>query len=79
MPINHERSFFLTAYRGGLFRTFSSYSFNFNSVLRTRRTDCCLLRTPSPIERQAISVILEIDLLRYHRIYILFDLMQILF
>ena len=44
---------------GGLFRTFNSYSFNFNGGLRKCRTGYCLLRTPSP-ERQAVSVIFEI-------------------
>ena len=39
---------------GGLFRTFNSYSFNFNGELRKRRTGYCLLRTPSPRGKQFV-------------------------
>ena len=37
---------------GGLFRTFNSYSFNFNGGLRKRHTGLCLLRTPSRTGKQ---------------------------
>ena len=50
----------LSELRGGsLFRTFNSYSFNFNGGLRKRRNGFCLLRNSQP-ERQAVSVIFEI-------------------
>ena len=52
---------------GGLFRTFNSYSFNFNGGLHKRRTGYCLLRTPSPRGKQFLWF-LKIDLLRFHRI-----------
>ena len=55
MRLNHERSFFKNRrncspselHGGGLFRTFNSYSFNFNGGSRKRRRGYCLLRTPS--------------------------------
>ena len=55
LRLNHERSFFENRrncspselHGGGIFRTFNSYSFNFNGGLRKRRTGFCLLRTPS--------------------------------
>ena len=49
-----------------------SYSFNFNGGLRKRRTGDCLLRTPSPRGKQFLWF-LKIDLLRFHRIYLLYD------
>ena len=63
---------------GGLFRTFNSYSFNFNGVLRKHRTGYCLLRTPSPRGKQFLWF-LKIDLLRFHRIYLLFDWSKLFF
>ena len=63
---------------GSLFRTFTSYSFNFNSGLRTRRTCFCLLRTPSPRGEQFLWF-LKIDLLQFHRIYLLFDWSKFVF
>ena len=56
MRLNRDRSFFENRrncspselHGGSLFRTFNSYSFNFNGGLRKRRTGFCLLRTPSP-------------------------------
>ena len=63
---------------GGLFRTFNSYSFNFNGGLRKRRSGYCLLRTPSPRGKQYLWF-LKIDLLRFHRIYLLFDWRKLLF
>ena len=64
--LNHERSFFENRrncspselHGGSLFRTFNSYSFNFNGGIRKRHTGYCLLRTPQP-EGQAVSVIFE--------------------
>ena len=86
MQLNHERSFFENRrncspselHGGGLFRTFNSYSFNFNSGLRKRRTGYCLLRTPSPRGLQFLWF-LKIDLLRFHRIYLHFDWSTLLF
>ena len=63
---------------GGLFRTFNSYSFNFNGELRKRRMGYCLFRTPSPRGKQFLWF-LKIDLLRFHRTYILFDWSKLLF
>ena len=79
MRLNHERSFFENRrncspselHGHGLFKTFNSYSFNFNGGLRKRRTGYCLLRTPSPRGKQFLWF-LKIDLLRFHRIYLLF-------
>ena len=65
-------------HRGGLFRTFNSYSFNFNGGFRKRRTGYCLFRTPSPRGKQFLWFFL-IDLLRFHRIYLLFDWSKLLF
>ena len=72
MRLNHERSFFKNRrncspselHGHGLFKTFNSYSSNFNGWLRKRRTGYCLLRTPSPqavsiFEAIAVSVIFE--------------------
>ena len=56
----------------GLFRTFNSYSFNFNGGLRKRRTGYCLLQTPSPRGKQFLWF-LKIDLSWFHRIYLLYD------
>ena len=39
---------------GGLFSTFKSYSFNFNGGLRKRRTEYCLLQTPSRRGKQFV-------------------------
>ena len=50
----------------------------FNSGLRTRRDCFCLLRTPSPRGEQFLWF-LKIDLLRFHRIYLLFDWSKFLF
>ena len=80
MWLNHERSFFEKCrncspselHGGSLFRTFNSYSFNFNGGLRKRRIGFCLLRTPSPRGKQFLWF-LKIDLLQFHRIYLLFD------
>ena len=80
MRLNHERSFFENRkncspselHGGSLFRTFNSYSFNFNGGLRKRCTGLCLLRSPSPRGKQFLWF-LKIDLLRFHRIYLLFD------
>ena len=80
MRLNHERSFFENRrncspselHGGGLFRTFNSYSLNFNGVLRKCRTGYCLLRIPSPRGKQFLWF-LKIDLMRFHRIYLLFD------
>ena len=60
MWLNYERSFFENRrncspselHGGGLFKTFNSYSFNFNGGLRKRRMGYCLLRTPSPRGKQ---------------------------
>ena len=86
MTLNHERSFFENRrtcsqselHGGGLFRTFNSYSFNFNGGLRKRRSGYCLLQTPSPRGKQFLWFFL-IDLLRFHRIYLLFDWSKLLF
>ena len=86
MRLNHERSFFENRrncspselHGGGLFRTFNSYSFNFNGGLRKRRTGFCLLWTPSPRGKQFLWF-LKIDLLRLHLIYLLFDWSKLLF
>ena len=89
MRLNHERSFFQKSQKllteralsefhgGGLFRTFNSYSCNFNGGLRKRRTGYCLLRTPSLRGKQFLWF-LKIDLLRFHRIYLLFDWSKLL-
>ena len=58
--LNHERPFFENhrncspseLHGGSLFRTFNSYSFNFNGGLRKCCTGFCLLRTPSPRGKQ---------------------------
>ena len=55
---------------GSLFRTFNSYSFNFNGGLRKCHTAFCLLRTPSPRGKQFLWF-LKMDLLRFHCIYLL--------
>ena len=86
MQLNHERSFFKNhrncspseLHGGGLFRTFNSYSFKFNGGLRKRRTGYCLLRTPSPRNKHFLWF-LKTDLLRFHRIYLLFDWSKLLF
>ena len=62
---------------GSLFRTFNSYSFNFNGGLRKRRNGFCLLRTLSPRGKQFLWF-LKIDLLRFHRIYLLYDWSRLL-
>ena len=81
MRLNHERSFLrksqillpewaLSELHGrGLFKTFNSYSFNFNGGLRKRCTGY-LLRTLSPKGKQFLWF-LKIDLLRFNRIYLL--------
>ena len=56
----------------GLFIKFNSYSFNFNGGLRKHRAGYCLLRTPGPRGKQFLRF-LKTDLLRFHRIYLLFD------
>ena len=61
-----------------LFRTFNSYSFNFNGGLRKRRTGFCLLRTPSPKGKEFLWF-LKVYLLRFHRIYLLFDWSKLFF
>ena len=75
MRLNHGHFLKITetAHRGGLFRTF-----NFNGGLRKRRTGYCLFRTPSPKGKQFLWF-LKIDLLRFHRIYLLFDWSKLLF
>ena len=91
MRLNHKRSCFENRrncspselHGGGLFRTFNSYSFNsysfnFNGELRKRRTGYCLFRTPSPRGKQFLWF-LKIDLLRFHRIYLLFAWSKLLF
>ena len=62
----------------GLFRTFNSYSFNFNGGLRKRCTGYCLLRTSSPRGKQFLWF-LKIDLLQFHRIYLLYDWSKLYF
>ena len=72
MRLNHERSLFENRrncspselHGGSLFRTFTSYSFNFNGGLRRRRTGFCLLRTPSPRGKQFLWF-WKIDLLQF--------------
>ena len=54
------------------------FSFNFNGVLRKRCKGYCLLRTPSPRGKQFLWF-LKIDLLRFHRIYLLFDWSKLCF
>ena len=86
MRLNHERLFFENhkncsqseLHGGSLFRTFNIYSFNFNGGLRKRHSGYCLLRTPSPRGKQFLWF-LKIDLLRFHRIYLLFDWSKLLF
>ena len=86
LQLNHERSFFENCrncspskhHGGSLFRTFNSYSSNFNGGLRKPHTGFCLLRTPSPRCKQFLWF-LKIDLLRFHCIYLLFDWSKILF
>ena len=71
MQLNHQRSFSENhrncspseLHGGSLFRTFNSYSFNFNGGLRKCHTGFCLLRTPSPRGKQFLWF-LKIDLLR---------------
>ena len=84
--LNHERSFFENRrncspselHGGSLFKTFNSYSFNFNGGLRKCRTGFCLLRTPS-LRGKQFPWFLKIDLLRFHRIYLLYDWSKLLF
>ena len=86
MQLNHERSFFENRrncspselHGGSLFRTFNSYSLNFHGGLRKRRTGFCLLRAPSPRGKQFLWF-LKIDLLRFHRIYLLYDWSKLYF
>ena len=86
MRLNHGRSFFENRrncspselHGGSLFRAFNSYSLHFNGGLRKRRIGFCLLRTPSPRGKQFLWF-LKIDLLRFHRIYLLFDWIKLLF
>ena len=81
MQLNHERSFFKNhrncslsvLHGGGLFRTL-----NFNGGLRKCGMGYCLLRTPSPRGKQFLWF-LKIDLLRFNRIYLLFDCSKLLF
>ena len=54
---------------GSLFRTFNSYSFNFNGGLRTRRTCFCLLRTPSPRGEQFLWFISSLTEVNFYFIY----------
>ena len=68
MRLNHASEL----HGGSLFRIFNSYLFNFNGGLRIRRTGYCLLRTSSPRGKQFLWF-LNIDLLRFHRIYLLSD------
>ena len=78
--LNHKMSFFENRrncspselHGGSLFRTFNSYSLNFNGGLRKRRIGFCLLRNPSPRGKQ-ILWFLKIDPLLFHRIYLLYD------
>ena len=83
MRLNHESNFSKIAkllaeralnelHGGSLFKAFNSYSFNFNSRLRKRRTGFCLFWTRSPKGKQFLWFF-EIDLLQFHRIYLLFD------
>ena len=65
-------------YGGGLFIKFNSYSFNFNGGLRKHRVGYCLLWSPSPRGKQFLQF-LKTDLLRFHRIYLLFDWIKLLF
>ena len=91
-PLYHERSFLadfenrkncsLSELHGcSLFRTFNSYSFNFNGGLRKRQnyTAFVLLRTPSPRGKQFLWFFMQIHLLRFHRIYLLFGWSKLLF
>ena len=52
-----------------------------DSGLRKRRTCFCLLRTPSPSSPRGEHFLwfLKIDLMRFHRIYLLFDGSKLLF
>ena len=63
---------------GSLFRTFNSYSFNFNGGLRKCRTGFCLLQTPRPRGKQFLWF-LKIDLLQFHHIYLLSDWSKLFF
>ena len=77
MWLNHERSFFRKSQkrltdRAPRRQPIQNYSFNFNGGLRKCRTGFCLLWTPSPRGKQFLWF-LKIDLLRFHRIYLLFD------
>ena len=65
-------------YGGGLFIKFNSYSFNYNGGLRKHSAGYCLLRTPGPRGKQFLQF-LKTDLLRFHRIYLLFDWIKLLF
>ena len=64
-------------YGGGLFIKFNSYSFNFNGGLRKHRVGYCLLRTPGQIGKKFLRF-LTTDLLRFHRICLLFDWSKLL-
>ena len=82
---NNKRSFFKNRncspselHGGSPFRTFNSYSFNFNSGLRKCRTCFCLLRTPSWRGEQFLWFF-KIDILRFHRIYLHSDWNKLLF
>ena len=59
-------------YGGGLCIKFNSYSFNFNGGLRKHRVGYWLLRTPGPRGKQFLRF-LKTYLLRFHRIYLIFD------
>ena len=57
---------------GSLFRTFNSYSLNFNSGLCNRHNGFCLRRTPSSGSEQFLWF-WDNDLLQFHYIFLLFD------
>ena len=57
---------------GSLFRTFNSYSFNFSSGLRTRRIPAFVCFELPAREASSFCEFLKIDLLQFHRIYLLF-------
>ena len=77
--IGHFSKIAKTAHRASSTEAaYSEYSFNFNGGLRKRRTGYCLLRTPSPRDEQFLWFF-NIDLLRFHRIYLLSDWSKLFF
>ena len=69
---NHRNCSLRTSTKGRLFRTFTSYSFNFKGGLCNRCTGYCPYQAPCPGGEQLLWF-LKNDLLRFHLISFLFD------